>query len=113
MRRPKISRRAETRPYGRVSAPTRNCRRFLTQLMRGKVAACLAQDREVLLTFYGFPAEHWPSIRTTVVDLRHHPTSHASDVGLPDSSEHTAHDLQNGTVCEKPVATVAGIPETC
>ncbi len=30
--RPKISRRAETRPYGRVSAPTRNCRRFLTQL---------------------------------------------------------------------------------
>ena len=33
MKRPKISRRAETRPYGRVSAPTRNCRRFLTQLM--------------------------------------------------------------------------------
>ena len=32
MKRPKISRRAETRPYGRVSAPTRNCRRFLTQL---------------------------------------------------------------------------------
>ena len=32
MRRPKISCRAETRPYGRVSAPTRNCRRFLTQL---------------------------------------------------------------------------------
>ena len=32
MRRPKISRRAETRPYERISAPTRNCRRFLTQL---------------------------------------------------------------------------------
>ncbi len=32
MRRPKISRRAETRPYGRVSAPTGNCRKFLTQL---------------------------------------------------------------------------------
>ena len=33
MKRPKISCRAETRPYGRVSAPTRNCRRFLTQLL--------------------------------------------------------------------------------
>ena len=32
MKRPKISCRAETRPYGRVSAPTRNCRKFLTQL---------------------------------------------------------------------------------
>ena len=35
MKRPKISRRAETRPYGRVSAPTGNCRKFLTQLGRG------------------------------------------------------------------------------
>ena len=34
MKRPKISRRAETRPYGRVSAPTGNCRKFLTQLNR-------------------------------------------------------------------------------
>ena len=32
MKRPKISRRAETRPYGRVSALTGNCRKFLTQL---------------------------------------------------------------------------------
>ncbi len=32
MKRLKISRRAETRPYGRVSAPTGNCRKFLTQL---------------------------------------------------------------------------------
>ena len=33
MKRPKISRRAETRPYGRVSAPTGNYRKFLTQLL--------------------------------------------------------------------------------
>jgi transposase-like protein len=26
---------------------------------------CLAKDREVLLTFYAFPAEHWVHIRTT------------------------------------------------
>ena len=30
-----------------------------------KAAKCLQKDREVLLTFYGFPAEHWRHIRTT------------------------------------------------
>ncbi len=28
-------------------------------------AACLEKDRDVLLTFYDFPAEHWTHIRTT------------------------------------------------
>ena len=28
-------------------------------------AACLMKDRDVLLTFYDFPAEHWIHIRTT------------------------------------------------
>jgi putative transposase len=30
-----------------------------------KAAECLAKDREVLLTFYDLPAEHWRHIRTT------------------------------------------------
>ena len=30
-----------------------------------KAAACLAKDRDSLLTFYDFPAEHWIHIRTT------------------------------------------------
>jgi transposase-like protein len=30
----------------------------------GKAAACLAKDREALLAFYDFPAEHWKHIRT-------------------------------------------------
>ena len=30
-----------------------------------KAAHCLAKDREVLLTFYDFPAEHWQSIRSS------------------------------------------------
>jgi len=30
-----------------------------------KAAACLAKDRDVLLTFYDFPAEHWKHLRTT------------------------------------------------
>ena len=44
--------------------------------------ACLQKDREVLLTFYDFPAEHWMHIRTTnpiestfaTVRLRHRKT---------------------------------------
>jgi len=47
-----------------------------------KAAACLNKDREVLLTFYDFPAEHWAHIRTTnpiestfaTVRLRHRRT---------------------------------------
>ena len=30
-----------------------------------KATACLAKDRDVLLSFYDFPAEHWKHIRTT------------------------------------------------
>lgn len=30
-----------------------------------KATACLAKDRDVLLTFYDFPAEHWLHLRTT------------------------------------------------
>jgi putative transposase len=30
-----------------------------------KAAACLAKDRDALLTFYAFPAEHWKHVRTT------------------------------------------------
>ena len=30
-----------------------------------KATACLQKDREELLTFYKFPAQHWPSLRTT------------------------------------------------
>ena len=32
-----------------------------------KTAACLATDREALLTFFAFPAEHWIHLRTTNV----------------------------------------------
>ncbi|KKL54977.1 hypothetical protein LCGC14_2260020 [marine sediment metagenome] len=30
-----------------------------------KAVACLAKDRDALLTFYDFPAEHWKHVRTT------------------------------------------------
>ncbi len=40
---------------------------FLTtyEAKYAKAAECLAKDRDTLLTFYDFPAEHWIHIRTT------------------------------------------------
>ena len=36
-----------------------------------KAVACLSKDRESLLAFYDFPAEHWKHVRTTdVIDKR-------------------------------------------
>ena len=41
--------------------------RFLTtyEAKYAKAAECLVKDRQSLLTFYDFPAEHWPHLRTT------------------------------------------------
>jgi putative transposase len=47
-----------------------------------QAVACLKKDRDVLLTFYGYPAEHWVHLRTTnpiestfaTVRLRHRKT---------------------------------------
>jgi len=45
-----------------------------------KAAACLAKDKEALLAFYDFPAEHWKHIRTanpiesTFATVRHRTT---------------------------------------
>jgi transposase-like protein len=35
------------------------------QVKYEKAAECLNKDRDVLLTFYDFPAEHWKHLRTT------------------------------------------------
>ena len=32
-----------------------------------KAATCLAEDREALLAFFDFPAEHWRHLRTSNV----------------------------------------------
>lgn len=41
--------------------------RFLAKygLKYPKACECLKKDKDILLTFYSFPAEHWQSIRTT------------------------------------------------
>jgi putative transposase len=56
--------------------------RFLTkyEAKYDKASACLAKDREALLAFYDFPAEHWKHIRTgnpiesTFATVRHRTT---------------------------------------
>ena len=35
------------------------------QVKYDKAAECLEKDREALLAFYDFPAEHWKHLRTT------------------------------------------------
>ena len=35
------------------------------QVKYDKAAKCLEKDREALLAFYDFPAEHWKHLRTT------------------------------------------------
>ena len=35
------------------------------QIKFPKACECLEKDKEVLFTFYDFPAQHWPHLRTT------------------------------------------------
>ena len=50
-----------------IEEADKNFDRFLQlyQAKYPKATACLEKDRDVLLTFYSFPAEHWKHIRTT------------------------------------------------
>jgi transposase-like protein len=38
-----------------------------------KATECLAKDRDELLAFYDFPAEHWKHLRTTTRSSRRSP----------------------------------------
>ena len=83
--------------------------RFLTnyQLKYPKACDCLEKDKEVLFTFYDFPAEHWPHLRTTnpiestfaTVRLR---TRAHQGVRLP--TGHAHHGLQAGSGSSKKLA---------
>ena len=46
------------------------------QTKNPKACECLQKDKEVLFTFYDFPAQHWAHIRTTKphrINLRYRP----------------------------------------
>ncbi len=61
-----------------------------------KAAACLAKDRDVLLTFYDFPAEHWKHVRTTnpIESTFATVRPHQPDQGLPVAQDGDGHGLQ-------------------
>ena len=62
-----------------------------------KAAACLAKDREGLLAFYDFPAEHWKHVRTHEPDrehVRHRPAADRQDQGLPVTPDRAGDGLQ-------------------
>ena len=66
--------KAKTLLHDIYEAPTRHdaeaaWERFVTTFAEKypKAVACLTTHHEELLTFYGAPAEHWPSLRSTNV----------------------------------------------
>ena len=63
----KLSTQAET--IQRANDPSRDPHRATEGKRRidttYEATACLAKDREEILAFYDFPAEHWPHLRTT------------------------------------------------
>jgi len=62
-----------------------------------KAVECLIKDRDALLTFYEFPAEHWKHLRTTnVVErlLRDRPPPHGALQGMSLEQDCARDDLQ-------------------
>ena len=60
-----------------------------------QAVACLTKDRDALLAFYDFPAEHWRHIRTTNRKrLRYRPPPHRAHQGLLVSRDNSGHGLQ-------------------
>jgi putative transposase len=61
-----------------------------------KAVACLVKDREELLAFYDFPAEHWlarSDHESRGECLRHRPPAHHQDQGLPVTTDGADHGL--------------------
>ena len=62
-----------------------------------RAAACLAKDRDVLLTFYDFPAEHCEACthdQPHREHVRHGSSAHLPDQGLPVAQDGDGHGLQ-------------------
>ena len=84
-----------------------------------RAVAKLFKDRDVLLTFYDFPAEHWKHIRTTNPPsqackhalsgnnrkrLCHGPQPHAQNQRMPEPKDRPRHGLQVNDVSKEEVA---------
>ncbi len=64
-----------------------------------KATLCLQKDRDELMAFFDFPAQHWQSIRTSnpiESTFRHHPAPDQAIKRLPHPQWYAAHDIQTG-----------------
>ena len=65
-----------------------------------KAAACLVKDRETMLAFYDFPAEHWKHLRPSAhhqphrKHIRHRATPYRAIQGMPLQQDGARHGLQ-------------------
>ncbi len=66
-------------------------------------------DREELMNFFDFPAEH-PHHQPDRIDLCYDPPPGSGRQGLPEPRHHARHDVQARPVLRKPVAKAACIP---
>jgi hypothetical protein len=77
---------------------------------RDKATAKLVKDRDALLAFYDFPAEHWKHVRTsnpiesTFATVRHRPAPDEAHQGVPEPQDRARHGLQADDVGAGPVA---------
>ncbi len=75
-----------------------------------KAVGKLTKDRAVLLSFYGFPAEHWKHIRTTnpiestFATVRHRPPPHRQNQRLPEPQDRVGHGIQADDVSARKMA---------
>ena len=72
-----------------------------------KAALSLQKDRDELMAFFDFPAQHWQSIRTSnpiESAFCHDPASHQTFKRLPEQGWHVAHDVQAGAMRRRKLA---------
>ena len=79
-----------------------------------KAAERLVKDRERLLSFYDFPAEHWKHIRTTnpIESTFATVRRDREDQGVPEPQDGARHGLQTDLECQAEMAEAGRIKST-
>ena len=80
-----------------------------------KAVACLTKDREALLAFFDFPAEHWDHLRTSAhvkpdrERIRHSASSDRTDKGISVGKDRQTHGLQTRRRRRENMAAIEGM----
>ena len=75
-----------------------------------KAVTCLVKDRDALLTFYDFPAEHWDYLRTSnpIESVRNGPAPDGAHQGGAVARHRTAHGVQTRHGSGQDLAPIEG-----